>query len=98
MSEFITYRYNDCTVKALQMLPATASAIVTALGTEAGNGLLASLSITYNSVTMTYDCTFRYKIDSTDQKLTSGDYLVLHTSGQYSVISAANFLSNYTPA
>lgn len=96
MSNFKTYKYHECTVKAVQMAPSTQNEIVKSLGSAAAEGLLAKLLLSYNATTRTYDCVFRYKTDSTEQKIVNTDFLVLYTSGQYGAASAADFLRDYT--
>ena len=96
MSNFKSYKYNECTVEAIQMTPANQADIITALGDAAAAGLLAKLPMTYNTSTRTYDCVFRYKTESTDQKVTNSVYLVLYNSGLYGAVTATDFLAEYT--
>lgn len=96
MSNFKSYKYNECTVDAVLMSPTTQVDIINVLGEAAAAGALAKLNLTYNSSTRTYDCTFRYKNDSTDQKVISNVFLVKYNSGQFGAVPASEFLSDYT--
>lgn len=92
---FSSFHHTECQVEAMQMAPDTSADIVTTLAGEAGKGLLANFSATYNPSTNTYDTTYRYRTESTDKTLTIGNYLVKLNSGEYQVMTAEEFLAEY---
>ena len=96
MSNFKSYKYNESVVDAVLMSVTNQTDIINSLGDAAAAGLLAKLNLSYNATTRTYDCTFRYKNDSTDQSVTNNVFLVKYNSGQFGAVSADDFLANYT--
>ena len=97
MSSFVKYQYTDCPVEAQQMTTVNCAELVATLGQLAGQGLLANLNMTHNATTNTYDCTYRYSSVSRDTTLTASKWLVKNPSGEYIVLTDAEFQELYTP-
>ena len=97
MASFNNYTHSESIVQAIQLNAETSSAVSQALGNELVKGLLATFNVTYNSNERCYEYTFRYKTDSVDSILTSGNYLVQLNTATYVVRDAATFESEYLP-
>lgn len=95
MSQFSTFTHLEEKVEALQLSPASQSAIVKALGAEAAALLLTKLAVDYSTTKGCYEFVFRYKTDTVESNLTVGDYLVRLNTGSYVVRTEEQFLQDY---
>ena len=97
MPQFNNYTHQESIVQAIQLSSDTYPEIVTSLGRELENGLLATFNATYNSNDQCYEFTFRYKTDSVESKVTVTDYLVQLNAANYVVRDAKTFEQEYLP-
>lgn len=92
---FSEFTHIEETVSAIQLSNATQADIIAAITAEAGNGFLSKLTMEYVNNDRCYHITFRYKTSTVDLNLNPTDWLVKLNTGNYTVMTNAEFETTY---